>query len=411
MSWRGWGKKSVRPVLKPLSQREFVALNAMLFATVALSIDAMLPALPAIAAALSPDAPNLAQLVVTSFVLGMGIGTLISGPLSDAFGRKPVLIGCATLYLLATALCFVAPSLETLLIARVLQGAGAAGPRAVGTAMIRDLFKGRDMAKIVSFVMMIFTLVPAVAPLLGKGVMLVAGWRDIFLVFMVFALAVNLWLGLRQPETLAPPARRPLSTGLLWAAAKELARHRVALISTACQTLTSACLFATLSSIQGIFEQYFNRAAGFPLWFTLIALCAISGSFVNSRIVVMVGMRRVLVATYVIQVALTLVILTALASGTLGALAFPAFLIWAIGIFAMMGLTMGNLNALAMENLGHIAGFASSLITAISTVASVLLAIPVGQAFNGTPIPLLGGVMVFSSLALILILQVGNRAQ
>ena len=136
----------------------------MLFATVALSIDAMLPALPAIAAALSPDAPNLAQLVVTSFVLGMGIGTLISGPLSDAFGRKPVLIGCATLYLLATALCFLAPSLETLLIARVLQGAGAAGPRAVGTAMIRDLFKGRDMAKIVSFVMMIFTLVPAVAP-------------------------------------------------------------------------------------------------------------------------------------------------------------------------------------------------------------------------------------------------------
>ena len=399
----------MRPVLKPLSQREFVALHAMLFATVALSIDAMLPALPAIAAALSPDAPNLAQLVVTSFVLGMGIGTLISGPLSDAFGRKPVLIGCAILYLLATALCFAAPSLETLLIARVMQGAGAAGPRAVGTAMIRDVFKGRDMAKIVSFVMMIFTLVPAVAPLLGKGVMLVGGWRDIFLVFMVFALVVNLWLLVRQPETLAPNVRRRLSPGLLWSAANELARHRVALISTACQTLTSACLFATLSSIQGIFEQYFNRAAGFPLWFTLIALCAISGSFVNSRIVVVVGMRRVLVATYVAQVGLTLIILVSLASGLLGPIAFPAFLIWAIGIFAMMGLTMGNLNALAMEDLGHIAGFASSLITAISTVASVLLAIPVGQAFNGTPLPLLGGVMAFSSLALVLIMLVRKK--
>lgn len=397
-------------MLKPLSQREFVALNAMLFATVALSIDAMLPALPAIAAALTPDSPNLAQLVVTSFVFGMGLGTLISGPLSDAFGRKPILIGCATVYVLSAALCFVAPSLETLLIARVLQGMGAAGPRAVGTAMIRDLFKGRDMARIVSFVMMIFTLVPAVAPLMGKGVMLVAGWRDIFLVFIVFAFIVNLWLVLRQPETLVLTSRRPLRVGLLWDAGKELARHRVALISTACQTLTSACLFATLSSIQGIFEQYFNRAAGFPVWFTLIALCAISGSFLNSRIVVMVGMRRVLVGTYVAQVALTAMVLGGISSGVLGGLAFPTFLIWAIGIFAMMGLTMGNLNALAMEDLGHIAGFASSLMTATSTVASVLIAIPVGQAFNGTPVPLLGGVMVFSVLALGLIVMVQKRA-
>jgi DHA1 family bicyclomycin/chloramphenicol resistance-like MFS transporter len=130
---------------------------------------------------------------------------------------------------------------------------------------------------------------------------------------------------------------------------------------------------------------------------------------VNSRFVVVVGMRRVLVATYVAQVGMTLIILVSLASGLLGPIAFPAFLIWAIGIFAMMGLTMGNLNALAMEDLGHIAGFASSLITAISTVASVLVAIPVGQAFNGTPLPLLGGVMAFSSLALVLIMLVRKK--
>ncbi len=394
---------------KLLSQREFVILNAMLFATVALAIDAMLPALPAIAAALSPDAPNLAQLVVTSFVFGMGVGTLISGPVSDAFGRKPVLIGCATLYIVSAALCFAAPSLETLLVARVLMGMGAAGPRAVGTAMIRDLFKGRDMARIISFVMMIFTLVPAVAPLMGKGVMLVAGWRAIFLVFMAFSLTVNAWLVIRQPETLPPAARRPLRLSLLWAAARELAVHRVALVATACQTLTSACLFATLSSVQGVFEQYFNRAASFPLWFTFIAVCAISGSFLNSRVVVRLGMRRVLVATYLGQVTLTALALAGLASGLPGALAFPAFLIWAVGIFAMMGLTMGNLNALAMEDLGHIAGFASSLITAISTVVSVALAVPVGQAFNGTPLPLLVGVLLFSTLSLGLIRLVRKR--
>lgn len=393
-----------------LSQREFVALMAMLFATVAIAVDSMLPALPAIAATLSPDAPNLAQLVVTSFVFGMGFGTFISGPLSDAFGRKPVLIGCAAVYMVGAMLCVIAPTLETLLFARVLMGLGAAGPRAVGTAMVRDLFKGRDMARIISFVMMIFTLVPAVAPLMGTGVMLVAGWREIFLVCMVFSAAVNLWLFLRQPETLPPPARRPLRAGLLLAAAKELSRHKIAMISILCQTLTSACLFSMLSSIQGIFEQYFQRAQSFPLWFTVIAVCAMSGSFLNSRIVVRVGMRRVLVATYVGQVTMTALVLAGLASGLLpGTAGFAIFMLWAIGLFGMMGLTMGNLNALAMEDLGHIAGFASSLIVATSTMSSTLFAIPVGQAFDGTPLPLLTGVLGFSCLALILILQVARR--
>ncbi|MGV8986369.1 MAG: multidrug effflux MFS transporter [Cypionkella sp.] len=394
---------------KLLSQREFIALMAMLFATVSLAIDSMLPALPIIAEALSPQDPNLVQLVVTSFVLGMGIGTLVSGPLSDAFGRKPVMIGCGVIYIGSAFLCYLAPTLETLLFARVLQGIGGAGPRAIGMALVRDLFKGRDMARIVSFVMMVFTLVPAVAPLMGKGVMLVAGWRDIFLVFMVFSLAMNAWFVLRQPETLPPSARRPLQLGLLAAAWKELIHHRVALISTACQTLTLACLFATLSSIQSIFEQYFDREAGFPLWFTVIAVCAMSGSFLNSRIVVRVGMRKVLVMTYLAQVVMTAVALAGLASGAFSAFPFPPFLIWGIGIFAMMGLTMGNLNALAMEDLGHIAGFASSLITATSTVASVMLAIPVGQAFDGTPLPLLTGALVFSVLAFGLMMLVRTR--
>jgi DHA1 family bicyclomycin/chloramphenicol resistance-like MFS transporter len=394
---------------KVLSQREFVAMMAMLFASVSLAIDSMLPALPQIAATLSPDNPNLAQLVVTSFVLGMGLGTLISGPVSDAFGRKPVLVGCGAIYIGAALLCYAAPTLETLLFARVLMGLGAAGPRAVGMALVRDLFRGREMARIVSFVMMVFTLVPAVAPLVGRGVTLVAGWRDIFLVCMVFSLAVNGWLVIRQHETLPKSARRALQVGLLWASAKELARTRIALIATACQTLTLACLFSMLSSIQGIFEVYFGRGAGFPLWFTLIALCAMSGSFLNSRVVVRLGMRRVLVATYVAQVSMTLVVLAAFASGIVAPVAFPVFMLWGIGIFAMMGLTMGNLNALAMEDLGHIAGFASSLITAISTVGSVALAVPVGQAFDGTPLPLQIGVLVFSGLSLVLILRVARR--
>ena len=135
---------------KPLSQGEFVALIAALFATIALSIDAMLPALPEIAASLSPDAPNRAQLVITSFVFGMGLGTLFAGPLADAFGRKPVIMAGSLLFVCAAVACYFAETLEVLLIARVVQGFGAAAPRTVSMALMRDLYKGREMAKIMS---------------------------------------------------------------------------------------------------------------------------------------------------------------------------------------------------------------------------------------------------------------------
>ncbi len=392
------------PLPTRLSQREFVAMMAMLFATTALSIDAMLPALPAIAAELTPTDVNRAQLVVSLFFAGLGCGTLIAGPVSDAIGRKITLLICAAIYVVGAVLCTLAQSLDMLLFARFLQGIGACGPRAVGMAMIRDMYRGRDMARIVSFVMMVFAVVPAAAPLMGQAVLQFGSWRLIFVAFIVFAILIQIWVSLRQPETLPPENRRRLQVGLLLQAGRELLHHRTALISTACQALTSACLLATLSSQQGIFEQRFDRAATFPLWFAVIALCSISGSFINSRTVLRYGMRRVLVATYAGQVTLTLTVLLLNLTGLLpGVLVFPAHILWSIGIFAMMGLSMGNLNALAMEDLGHIAGFAASVITAVSTVAAVALAVPVGLAFNGTQIPLLIGVSVFSVLSLALI--------
>jgi MFS transporter, DHA1 family, multidrug resistance protein len=389
-----------------VSQTEFVALIAMLFATIAISIDAMLPALPEIAASLSPDAPNAAQLVVTSFVLGMGIGTLFTGPLSDAFGRKRVILIGSGLYALAALACFFAPSLEVLLVARLLQGLAAAAPRTVAIAMVRDLFSGREMAKIMSFVMMIFTIVPAIAPLMGQGIIALGGWHSIFLAYILFAGLSMLWLGLRQPETLPVDKRRPLHLGDLWSGTKELFTHRVILVSTALQTLTLAALFATLSSLQGIFERQFDRSETFPLWFALIAVVSMSGSLLNSRIVMTLGMRRVVQRTYAGVLVLSLIALTTLGTGLLdGNLSFAMQMLWCIGIFAMMGLTMGNLNALAMEPVGHIAGLAASVISSLATVGSVILAIPVGLAFNGTSTPLLIGVTVLIGLSLILALK------
>jgi MFS transporter, DHA1 family, multidrug resistance protein len=385
------------------SQREFIAMMAMLFATIALSIDAMLPALPAIAAEFSPDDSNRALLIISSFFLGMGLGTFVAGPLSDAYGRKPVIFACAAIYVLATILCYFAPSLEMLLVARVIQGLGAAAPRVVGMAMVRDLYTGRDMARIVSFVMMIFMIVPALAPLLGQGILLFGDWRTIFAALLLFVLVANAWVLVRRPETLEVAARRPFRIGLLWHSTVEMSRHRIAIISTLCQGLGSACLLSTVSAQQGIFAQTFGRVDSFPLWFALIALCAASGSFLNTRVVMRLGMRRVVIATYAGQLALTLVILALERSGVMpAALVFPAHILWSISVFAMMGLTQGNLSALAMEDLGHIAGFAASVMTALSTVMASLLAVPVGLAFDGTQIPLMVAVTVFAAFALAL---------
>lgn len=389
-----------------VSQTEFVALVAMLFATIAISIDAMLPALPEIAAALSPDAPNAAQLVVTSFVLGMGVGTLFTGPLSDTFGRKPVILVGSGLYALAALACYFAPSLEVLLAARLLQGLAAAAPRTVSIAMVRDLFSGREMARIMSFAMMIFTLVPAVAPLMGQGIIALGGWHSIFLAYILFSGLTMLWLGLRQPETLPSDKRRPLHLGDLAKGTRELFTHRIILASTLLQTLTLAALFATLSSLQGIFERQFDRAESFPVWFALIATASMFGSLLNSRIVMTIGMRRVVRRTYAGVVVLSLVALATLGTGLLqGNAGLAMQILWCIGLFSMMALTMGNLNALAMEPVGHIAGLAASVISSVATVGSVALAIPVGLAFDGTSTPLLAGVAVLIGLALILSLK------
>lgn len=387
--------------IQRLSQGEFIALIASLFAIIALSIDAMLPALPQIAAEFSAANPNNAQLVITSFVFGMGVGTLFTGPLSDSFGRKPVIIGGSILYICASSAAYFASSLELLLVSRVLMGLGAAGPRTAATALVRDLFEGREMAQVMSFVMMVFMLVPAIAPLMGQAVMQIASWQAIFLVYMGFSMVTTLWLWLRQPETLPKHARRPLSAAALISATKELFSHRVVTISIVMQALTMAALFATLSSMQGIFEQRFDRAQSFPLWFAVIALCSAVGNIINAKTVIKYGMRRLIWLGYAFLVVFTAALLGLKLLGAMPeSIAFAMHLIWTIAIFAAMGLQMGNLNALAMEPVGHIAGLAASVVSAISTVTSVALAVPVGLAFDGSELPLMAGVLVFNALAL-----------
>ena len=387
--------------LKNLGRVEFIALQATLMAITAFAIDAMLPALPEIAQQLSPGNPNRAQLIVTSFVLGMGIGTLFAGPISDAYGRKPVIIAGFALFCIGAALASVAQSLEMLLAARVLQGLGVAAPRIVSVALIRDLHSGREMASIISFATMIFMLMPAAAPLFGTVIIQGFGWRGLFGSFIIFAVLSALWLGIRQPETLPPANRRPLRPKMLWQGLREVLSHRTVVMCILVMTMGFGILFGTLSSTQQIFDITFGRGDSFALWFGLIALLSLPAGFVNARLVGRLGMRRLVTLTFLAQLGITLVVLVLTQSGVLPApYAFAAYVIWAVSVFSMANIVFGNLNAIALAPLGHIAGLASSVVIATATVLAVGVAAPLGLMFNGTPVPLLVGVAVLLTLAI-----------
>ncbi|WP_371154824.1 multidrug effflux MFS transporter [Jannaschia sp. 2305UL9-9] len=386
-----------------LSQVEFVALMAMLTATIAFSIDSMLPALPEIGATLSPDAPNAAQLVIVSFVFGMGVGTLFMGPLSDAFGRKPVMLGGLAIYATGAIIAVYAPTLETVLAARILQGFGASAPRVASQAMIRDLYAGRGMARVSSFVMMTFALVPAVAPLIGSGIITGFGWHGIFWAFVVFASLSGSWLMLRQPETLPDARRRSLDLGRLRGAAVEVLSHGNVRRAILVQTLVYGMLFATIASVQPVYDVTFGMGSSFPYWFGLVAVLAAGASFVNARLVGRLGMvvllRRALGAFLVLSVVLGIAWVADLLPE---ALRFPAFFVWQVGSFGLAGMTIGNVQAIAMQPLGHIAGMAASVISAVATIAAVVVATPIGLAFDGTPVPLVAGVGICTAIALFL---------
>ena len=386
---------------KSLGRFEFVALQATLMAITAFAIDAMLPALPEIAQQLSPVNPNRAQLVVTSFVLGMGIGTLFAGPISDAYGRKPVIIWGFFLFSIGAALASVAQSLELLLAARVLQGLGVAAPRIVPVAMVRDLYSGRDMARIMGFTTMIFMLMPAAAPAFGTVIIHGFGWRGLFASFITFAVISALWLGLRQPETLPPADRRPLKPAVLWFGLREVLSHRTVVVCIAVMTMGFGILFGTLSSTQQVFDITFGRGSSFALWFGLIALLSLPAGFVNTWLVGRFGMRRLVVYTFLAQLLVTVIVLSLIYGNLLPArFSFAAYVVWAVSVFSMANIVFGNLNSIALAHLGHMAGLASSVVIASATVLAVGVAAPLGLMFDGTPVPLLAGVAVLLVLAI-----------
>ncbi|MGR3812775.1 MAG: multidrug effflux MFS transporter [Cognatishimia activa] len=389
-----------------LSELEFIALTAMLFATIAFSIDAMLPALTVMGEELSPADPERATLVVGIFVLGMGIGTFFAGPLSDAFGRKPVILGGYALYIVGSVMAATSSTLEWVLAGRLIQGLAVAGPRIAALAMVRDLYSGERMASISSYSMMIFVLVPAVAPLIGQQIMIAFDWRAIFVSFVLFAIIIGTWLATRQPETLLSEKRVPISVRAMGNAVIECLSNRVFRFSVTVLTLTFAGLFALISSVQPIYAESFGAAETFPYWFAGSALLAIPGNFLNGRLVLRYGMRLLVKSAVLGHLVMTILMLGLLLSGNM---TIWMFFIYSTSFMFSMSFVFPNLTALSMEPMGHIAGLAASVNGAISTILAAALAIPIGLAFDGTPRAVLIGTFIGLAISYALMLKLGPR--
>jgi DHA1 family bicyclomycin/chloramphenicol resistance-like MFS transporter len=266
-------------------------------------------------------------------------------------------------------------------------------------ALVRDLYSGRDMARIMSCVMLIFSLIPALAPTLGAGIIWIAGWRGICVAFAIFSAVVTLWLMLRQPETLAPENRRPLSLLNLTSAAREVFAHPTVRLSIVVQTLSYGMLFSVLSSTQQVFDQTYGQGDTFHYWFGGIAALASTASVVNARLVGRLGMRKIIKAMFLAQMFMSTMIIGVVLLGLPNHIELLFYALWTVAVFFQAGLTIGNLNALAMEPVGHIAGTAASIITATATIGAVLIAVPIGLSFDGTPLPLAIGMLICAVLA------------
>jgi len=385
---------------------EFVAFTALMFASVAYAIDSMLPLIIPMGEDLSPNSVQSAQLVITSFVFGLGLGTLGIGPVSDAFGRRPVIVAGIVVYMIAAALAALSTSMEMLLAARFLQGLGVAAPRVVTQALVRDQYAGRVMARLMSFSMTLFVLVPAIAPLMGATLGNLFGWRAIFWSFLVFGAVSGLWLWFRQPETLPPERRVPLQVKPVLRAFSEVFANKQVMAYLSALTFGFASMFVWLSTIAPIFDEVYGRADSFPLWFAVSALLSAPGSLVNAYLVMQLGMRRLIFIALVGQLCLIAAVGLLFLLG--GHVPFWLFFVFMVSHFFTVGLIFGNLNALALEPLGHVAGTASSVMGGVSTMVSAAVAAPMTMLYDGTIAPLVAGVG-FCAVASLVSMLVARR--
>lgn len=389
-----------------LPRVEFIAIIASLMALNAVAIDIMLPALPDMGNSLGVENENARQYVLTSYFLGFGIAQLFFGPLSDRFGRKtPLQIGMA-IYVIAALAAVVAPDFTWLLVARFIQGVGAAATRVLAISIVRDLYGGRKMAEIMSLVMMVFMAAPVLAPAIGQVIILIADWHMIFVAMAAACAATMIWTGMRLPESLPAERRSPFTPKNVSAAFAVVLTNRVSL----CYALATMAIFGALYAFIGVAQQIYVGIYGLGIWFPF-AFAVIAGvmaisSFANSRLVGRYGMRRLSHAALIGFMGFSL--LWFLIGWFTTVVPLTLFFLLASAIMFFFGWVAPNFNALAMEPLGEVAGTGSAVLGFLQTSGGALVGILIGQSFDGTGTPIAFGFFVVSAFAL-LIVMVGEK--
>ena len=387
--------------LSGLTKVQFIALMAMLMSINAISIDIMLPGLQEIGASLGVADENDRQYVISAYLFGMGFAQLFFGPLSDRFGRKaPLLAGLALYGLCAITIVFV-PTFTALLFFRFLQGVGAAATRVVTVSVVRDVYGGRQMAEIMSLVMMVFMIVPVVAPSVGQLIMLFSEWHMIFVVIALFAAVVAAPVSLRLRETLVPENRRAFTLSTILDGFRIVLTNRIALFYTLATSALLGGLFGFVNSAQQILVGIYGLGIWFPAVFAAFAGMMAVASFTNSRLVQRFGMRAL---SHAALLGFLLASSVWMVASLIGPLPLPLFVLLQSAAMFQFGLMAANFNAMAMEPLGHVAGTASSVLGFTQTIGGGLIGALVGQAFDGTVTPLAVGFSIVAVLALVFVL-------
>jgi len=382
-------------------QREFIGLIALIMATVAFAIDSMIPALPAIGDTFGITQPNDRQFVIGAFMLGFGISQFFAGTLSDRFGRRPVLLISIGFYVIFSLAAAFAPSFELLIAARVAQGAGAAGGRVLVVSIVRDRYVGRQMARVMSLAVIIFMAAPVLAPSVGQLILLIAPWRWIFVALATIGVVILLWAGLRLPETLAPDRRIGVSPARLRQSYATVLRDRQSTGYTLAGAFATGALMSFLHSVQQIFADVFHAPHLLAVAFGVVASTMAIGSLINSRLVVKLGMRFIGHWALIGFTAFGGLHLAVALSGHETIVSFTLIQALTMGCFS---LAAANFGALAMENVGEVAGTASSLQGAFATILGAGIGVSVGQQFDGTTVPLYAGFFLCGLSAIVAIL-------
>ncbi len=389
------------PTQRLIGFKETVVLVAMLMAMNALAIDSMLPALPAIGEGLGVGDPNQRQWVITAYLLGFGVTQIIYGPLSDRFGRRPVLFTGVAIYVVFSLLAAFAWSFEALMAARVLQGVGAASTRVLAVAIVRDQYEGRRMAQVMSLSFLVFLGVPIIAPSLGALVLMLGPWRWIFAVLGLFGVTILIWAALRLPETLKPENRLPIDLKRIGGAAWETVSNRLSLGYTLAMTVIVGCLFGFLNSSQQIFEVALGNAEIFPIVFAIVGCGIAAASLLNAGLVQRFGQRLLSHTALIGFTVFSAVHMAVALSGHETLISFAVVQTLTMFCFGFIG---GNFGSMAMTPLGHIAGTAAAVQGVISSVGGALIGFFIGQQFNGTTVPMTLGFTICGLAALAIVL-------